>query len=340
MRVECLKCHKVFDIPDERLPMGKQIAFSCPDCNGTIELDLTWKSRKDHAPALSSDKKLPKGEALKKKILRTVKNLPPMPQTVLKAREIMANPNSDFKELGELLETDQAIAAKVLKLANSSYYGLSGKVSSIQHASVVLGHKALGELITMGGTASILGKTLEGYGLDSGALWKHSLGVAFGSRIIANRRSPALSNDAFVSGLIHDAGKLILDQHILERKELFQEFMADGRQSFLAAEKQILEFDHSEIASEVCKNWNIPQALATAIKYHHYPSRSQGDELAYIVHMADAITMMTGLGLGVDGMLYEVDNEAMNVLGLQEEDLNSIMEEVLESVQKISDQVH
>jgi len=73
-----------------------------------------------------------------------------MPQTVLKAREIIANPRSDFKELAVLVETDQAIAAKVLKLANSAYYGLSGKVSSIQHASVVLGHKALGELITMG----------------------------------------------------------------------------------------------------------------------------------------------------------------------------------------------
>ena len=85
-----------------------------------------------------------KGDALKKKILGTVGQLPPMPQTVLKAREIMSNPGSDFKELGDLLETDQAIAAKVLKLANSSYYGLSGKISSIKHASVVLGHKALG----------------------------------------------------------------------------------------------------------------------------------------------------------------------------------------------------
>jgi len=191
----------------------------------------------------------------------------------------MANPNSDYKKLAELLETDQAIAAKVLKLANSSYYGMNGKVSSIQHAAVVLGHKALGELISMGGTASILGNTLEGYGLEVGDLWRHSLGVAFGSRIIPNRKNPALSNDAFASGLIHDSGKLILDPHILERKEVFNEFMADGLQSFLAAEKQILEFDHSEIASEACKNWNIPQALTVAIRYHHYPSRSQGNEL-------------------------------------------------------------
>ncbi|MBE9581050.1 MAG: zinc-ribbon domain-containing protein [Proteobacteria bacterium] len=341
MRVECSNCHKVFDIPDERLPKGKQIAFPCPACQESIQLDLRAESGQAGASSSQTEQRdLPKGDALKKKILRTVKNLPPMPQSVLKAREIMANPNSDFKELAELLETDQAIAARVLKLANSSYYGLSGKVSSIQHASVVLGHKALAELITMGGTASILGNTLGGYGLEAGDLWRHSLGVAFGSRIIANRKNPELSNDAFASGLIHDSGKLILDPHILERKELFHEFMANGQQSFLAAEKQILEFDHSEIASEVCKNWNIPQALTIAIRYHHYPSRSQGNQLAYIVHMADAISMMTGLGLGVDGMHYQIDDDAMEFLDLQEEDLNVIMEEVLESVQKISEQMH
>ncbi len=320
--------------------MGKEIAFPCPSCKETIKLDLTSKVSEGNASPTESPREEPaKGEALKKKILRTVGQLPPMPQTVMKAREIISNSGSDFRELGELLETDQAIAAKVLKLANSSYYGLSGKVSSIQHASVVLGHKALGELITMGGASSILGNTLEGYGLEAGQLWRHSLGVAFGSRIIANRKNPALSNDAFASGLLHDAGKLILDKYVLERKEAFQNFVAEGDESFLVAEKKILEFDHSEIGAEVCKSWNIPQSLTTAIRYHHYPSRSQGNELAFVVHMADGISMMAGLGLGIDGMLYEFDDQAMDFLGLQEEDMTDIMGDILESVEKISDKV-
>jgi HD-like signal output (HDOD) protein len=340
MRTECPSCKKVFDIPDDRLPMGQQTAFPCPACKGTIELDLSSKSPGDDAvSSQNNQKEHAKGEALKKKILRTVGQLPPMPQTVLKAREVMANPSSDFKELGELLETDQAIAAKVLKLANSSYYGLSGKVGSIQRASVVLGHKALGELITMGGTASILGNMLEGYGLEAGQLWKHSIGVAFGSRIISNKKNPSLSNDAFTAGLLHDAGKLILDPYVLERQDAFQEFIANNDESFLTAEKQILEFDHSEIAFELCKSWNIPQALTTAIRYHHYPSRSQGNELTYVVHIADGISMMAGLGLGIDGMMYQFEDNAMEFLGLQEEDLNHIMADVLTSVQKISKQV-
>jgi HD-like signal output (HDOD) protein len=339
MLVTCLNCTKEFDIPDERLPMGKKIAFPCPVCKGTIHLDLTAGLVPDNISGI--DKKTidrPTGEALKKQILGHVKDLPPMPQTVLKAREIMANPNSDFKELANLFETDQAIAAKILKIANSPYYGYSGKVTSIQRAAVVLGHKTLGELITMKGTAGLLGNRLVGYGLDSGALWKHSLAVAFGSRIIANKTKPALSNDAFTSGLIHDAGKLILDSYIKERWELFEKFMADGEYTFLDAEKKILELDHTEVASEVCKTWNIPQPLTVAIRYHHYPSQSNGSELAHIVHVADAIAMMAGLGMGIDGTLYQMDDTAMEFLNLQEEDVNDIMGNVLEAVQKISEQ--
>jgi HD-like signal output (HDOD) protein len=339
MLVTCSNCTKIFNIPDERLPMGKKIAFPCPVCKGTIHLDLTVKPVPDNG--LITYKKTidrPTGEALKKKILRHVNDLPPMPQTVLKARKIMANPNSGFKELSNLFETDQAIAAKILKLANSPYYGYSGKITSIQRASVVLGHKTLGELITMRGTAGLLGNRLVGYGLDSGALWKHSLAVAFGSRIIANKTKPELSNDAFTSGLIHDAGKLILDSYIKDSWELFEKFMADGEHTFLDAEKKILELDHTEVASEVCKTWNIPKPLTVAIRYHHYPSQSNGSELAYIVHVADAIAMMTGLGMGIDGTLYQMDDTAMAFLNLKEEDVNDIMGNVLEAVQKISQQ--
>lgn len=338
MKIECRNCQKAFEVPDERLPKGRKIAFPCPFCEVTIEVDLPDKAGTGSGAGDPAKNRVA-GEELKKQIVTGVKDLPPMPQTVLKAREIMEDPKSDFKELGSLLETDQAIVAKVLKLANSPYYGMAGKIGSAQHASVVLGHKALAELITMGGTASILGKTLEGYGMDSSALWQHSLGVAFGSKFIANRRRPALANDGFTAGLIHDVGKLILDRHIVERWELFEGFMSEGTARFLDAEREILGFDHAEIASDVCKRWNIPQALSVAIRYHHHPSRSNGDELTQIVHVADVVSVMANLGRGADGMAYEMDDTAMDVLDLREEDINDIMAEVLSAVNKISQQV-
>lgn len=337
MKIQCSNCKKEFNIPDERLPIGKQIAFPCPDCKALIELDLRHKvSEQETISREKEHSDLLIGDALKKKILSDVRDLPPMPQTVLKAREIISDPKSDFKELAELFETDQAIAAKILKVANSPYYGQGGKVSSIQRASVILGHKTLGEIIAMGGASSILGKKLEGYGLDAGALWKHSLAVAFGSRIIAQKTDASLVNDAFTSGLIHDTGKLILDNYITERWEQFETFMADANESFLSAEKAILDLDHAEAAFEVCKAWNIPEPLTIAIRYHHFPSQSDGSMLAYIVHVADAIAMMTGMGLGIDGALYILDDDAMEFLGLKEEAINDIMVEVLKAAQNIS----
>jgi HD-like signal output (HDOD) protein len=114
--------------------------------------------------------------------------------------------------------------------------------------------------------------------------------------------------------------------------------MSKDEHTFLEAEKKILELDHAEVASEVCKTWNIPKPLIVAIRHHHSPSRSNDNKLAFIVHVADAIAMMTGLGLGIDGTLYQMDDKAMEFLNLQEEDMNEIMSKVLEAAQQISEQ--
>ena len=340
MRVECENCHKIFNIPDERLPKADRISFPCPVCKGDITLKLesnaSSSSGSGHhtAPKPGEEDQL-RGAELKAKILRAVSDLPAMPQTVMKAREIMDSPTSSFKDLAQVLESDQAITARVLKLANSSYYGMGGKVASVQQAGVILGQKTLGELVTVAGASSLLGDSLKGYDLEPGDLWRHSLGVAFGSRIVAQKKNSHLAVDAFTAGLLHDSGKLILDPYVFEHRERFREYLTDGQQDFLSAEKQILGFDHAEIASEVCKSWEIPINLTTAIKYHHNPSRAQDSDLAYIVHVADIIAMMTGLGLGMDGMTYQMDPKAMEVTGIKSKDMSHIMAEVFESVQKM-----
>jgi len=329
----------VYDIPDERLPEKKNFSFPCPACEGMIPVALVQAADgKEAAVSKIPERELLKGEALKKQILRKITALPAMPQTVMKARGIMSSESSSFKELAGVLETDQAIASKLLKLSNSAYYGMRGKISSIQHASVVLGLKTLKEIIMLAGSSSMLAGNLDGYGLDPGDLWQHSLGVAFGAKLIASKKCPELAEDAFVAGLIHDCGKLVLDGPILERKALFTSMMASGDQSFLKAEKTVLGFDHPEIAYALCKNWNVPDSLTCAIRYHHAPIRSQGDKMTLIVHLADALAMMSGLGAGIDGMAYEMDPQAMTLLGFQEEDIPEIMEQMVESVTKITDQ--
>ncbi|MBT8341693.1 MAG: HDOD domain-containing protein [Desulfatitalea sp.] len=336
MKIKCLGCDKVLVIPDNRLPRDKAIAFPCPTCSKVIRIDLRT-SAAGQKPTLQTqtEKVYPTGEALKAQILKTVDELPPMPQTVIKAREIMEDPKAGFQELSALFEADQAIAAKILKLANSSYYGIKGGVSSIQKASVVLGQKTLRELVTLGGVSGLIGNQLVGYGLDAGDLWMHSLAVAFGARFIAEKIDASLASDAFTSGLLHDCGKLILDSYIAERWQQFEDAMADGETSFLDAERKVLALDHPEIASDVCKAWQIPKSISRAIRHHHHPSRSQKSKLAYIVHAADAIALMSGIGIGIDGTRYQMEEGTMTILALNDEDMGAVMGHMLSAAKKI-----
>jgi putative nucleotidyltransferase with HDIG domain len=354
MRIECPGCHKGFNIPEERCPVGKVFAFSCPSCKHRIKLDLRTESTNirsslkletginKHQEKATQKKEYKRKESnrqnLEKKILQDVKDLPPMPQVVLKAQQLMADPDLDIKGVASLIETDQAIAIKVLKLANSAYYGFSGKVSSIQNAFVVLGYKTLVQILSIASFSTFMGKNLPGYGFESEDFRRHSLAVALSSKVIAEKIDPSLANEAHTAGLIHDIGKIILDKYIVEKIETFKTFLENEQRTFLSAEKQVLGFDHAEIAYEICKKWNIPNAMTQAIKYHHYPSSSQGDGLPYILHLADYIAAKSGGGYDSDDLLYQLEEGTLDYLDLRYEDVRIIMSEVIEAMAQLSDE--
>ena len=352
MKITCPDCRIILNIPDNRLEAYRtDITIPCPTCNGKIEIRLV-KTREasinKHTTSFSpgnakgiestecvslAQTKL-NTEELKNKILQKVENLPPMPRVADKARKIILDPDSSFNDLAKVVEADQAIAARVLKFANSSYYASLGGVSSLHQASVVLGTKTLMEILNLACASGILSGKLKGYDLATGDLWNHSLSVASGSRIIANKKRPELSGDAFSAGLIHDVGKLILDPFIVERKEAFQNAMRNKKGVFLMAEQEILGFDHSEIASDVCKKWKIPSSLTSAIKHHHAPIHSDGNELAYIIHMADVVAMMTGIGGGFDGLAYQIDDSVLEFLEFRHSEIEMLMGEVSDCVKQ------
>jgi len=278
-----------------------------------------------------------KNQEMMQKILAGVDELPPMPEVVVKAQQLLASSESSAKELAAVLEMDQAIAAQILKTANSSYYGMSGKVSSIQHACLVLGNKNLSDIIAVAGAQKSLETKLPGYELKSKDLWQHSLSVALGSKIIASRRNPDLEMVAHTAGLVHDVGKIILDPFIMENKEAFETFILEEDQTQLNAEQEILGYDHAEVAAEVCEKWSIPDVIASAIRYHHSPSFSLEVELASIIHVADYISLMSGVGYEDDDFIYELESGTMDCLELDQDDINDLTLEIEESVANLLD---
>lgn len=355
MKIECPHCNKTYNIPDDRLPPKKRVSFPCPVCKGIIKLDLSEISaphgddrsmpsqveeKKRIVYTVKSESNAPlKDKKLKYKILKKIKDLPPMPKVIMQVRQIMNNPKLSFKDIAQAIGTDQAISARTLKMANSAYYGLSRQVASIQQASVVLGYNTLNELITSAAASTLLGKTLKGYGISSNAMWRHSLAVAFGAKTIANKKNPVLENNAFLAGLIHDSGKLVLDPYIDEKKHYFQTCMKEFQNRSVLAEKQVLGIDHSEIASEICKKWKIPEEIATAIRYHHNPLKSKKNLLAYFIHAADYIAVLSEIKDDTGKQSFQPEEGVLEFIGI-EKDIDDIMGSVVEYVDKITTDIN
>jgi putative nucleotidyltransferase with HDIG domain len=312
------------------------VAFNCQRCRAKINLDPQSGQFEKNAVLSEKEPVIDDKKALKDKILAGIKELPPMPQVVVKTQQLIADADVDAKRIAEVIDTDQAIATKVLKVANSAYYGMSGKISSIKHAAVVLGYKTLGEITSSVGAENILGGKLPGYGYDSQDLWKHSLAVAFGSKILANTQNSTLVNEAYTAGLIHDVGKIIMDSYVLDKKEEIESFMEKEEKAFLEAENQFFGFNHAEIGFEICHKWNFPETITTAIKNHHQPSNANGNGLSHILHMADYIAILSGIGYDADDVLYTLEEGTMSALGLKHDRVGKIACTVSESVHKIS----
>ena len=277
--------------------------------------------------------------ARKAKILRGLVNLPPMPHIILKAREIMADPDSSLKNLADAIETDQALVAKVLTLANSAYYGVSGMVSSIQHASVLLGQKTLVQLITISASSSLLNQKLKSYQVAPDEMWKHSLACAFGARRLCEKNQPDLVEDAFVAGLLHDAGKIILDPYLERYKDEFDRLSRQMDRPFFEVEKAIIGFDHAEIMARACRLWRFPEAQSDAIRFHHGPFDSANGRLALIIHTADILAKSSGFAAGAPCQVTDIGQDIQGALKIDLKDLDIIANAMLEDVQKIEEEV-
>ncbi len=325
IKINCSGCDKSYSYDEEMIPQGKTLDLPCPACKTVITI-MSGNVESESNPI--------NGAELFKNIIKTSKALPPMPEIMEKATAVLSDDNAGYKEVGEILETDQAMATRVLKLANSAYYGLSVPVESVQQASALLGFQTLIELVTVVSTSQMMGKSLKGYNINSKEMWEHSLLVATAAKKIAEKTHPELVGSAFNAGLIHDSGMIIIDEYIEKNKDTFLSFIENG-DPIHSAEKKLLGFNHSEIASEFFKKWKLPPSQTRAIKYHHHPDLSDNDPLSKILHIADFISMSE-----TPERNYSVNESTLASMGLEEGILETIFEETKAAVGEIILSIH
>jgi HD-like signal output (HDOD) protein len=198
-------------------------------------------------------------------LIKKVGDLKVLPFVARKMLDTMGDENCSLTDLGEIIEKDQTLTARVLKISNSAMYGLRQQVTSLQHALMILGLKTIRSLVLSVSTRSLYKK----FGMTEKIIWDHSVGAAIGSKIISKGIGTEVEDVSFIGGLMHDMGKVVLNN---ETPEVFAKVMMNiynRGESSLKAENDMYGYNHSEIGSLVVKKWGFPAILTEILEKHH-----------------------------------------------------------------------
>ncbi|MGE5422528.1 MAG: HDOD domain-containing protein [Ignavibacteriales bacterium] len=249
------------------------------------------------------------------KIVSEVNDLPALPHVTYQVIKLVDDPESTAEDINNVVIQDQSLTARVLRLANSAHYGFPRRISTVTEATVLLGFNTIKGIVMAASVNEMMVKEITGYALAPGELWRHSQAAAIASRYIARQVKFPQPDVAYIGGLLHDIGKVVLNHHV---KGVYHEVveLTNTGLPFLDAEREILGFTHPEVGSRVAEKWNLPKDLVQAIAHHHAPQDAVGNEkITSIVHIADAMCLMMGIGIGMDGLSYNISEAALQVLG-------------------------
>lgn len=239
--------------------------------------------------------------------------LPTLPHVVQKLASTIGRPNISAEEIGTLIEKDQVLSAKVLRLANSPFYGFPARIASVGHAVVVLGLNVVKGL-TLCATAFDI---MKDAGMDQ--LWRHSLGVAITAQILGTRVAIKNPEEVFVAGLLHDIGKVVLYVKWPDVGSRIQAAQRTGDRPVMDVEQDLFELTHADVGGWLANAWHLPTTLREPIQYHHKPAAAQEATLqTAIVHVADILVKGLACGNPGDDLVPPLSRQAWDLIGLDE----------------------
>lgn len=231
-----------------------------------------------------------------KRITESIIGLPTLPTVVSKMIELVDNPRTSAASLSRLISTDQALTARLLKLANSAYYGFPREISTVNMAIVVLGFNTVKD---MGLSLSVFDafKNQENTpSFDIAKFWEHSIACGIASRMLARNYRSRFAGEAFVAGLLHDIGKVILNQYFHKEFVMIME-KTSGGMTLEEAEDSVIGIRHSQIGAWLAEKWNLPKLISETIEFHHTPWNTKKEPLfVATVCLADYLCHLCGSG--------------------------------------------
>jgi putative nucleotidyltransferase with HDIG domain len=269
-------------------------------------------------------------------ILSRVGKLPPLPGTAVKLMMVLNDPRSTVEQIVEVIRYDQAVTAEVLRLCNSPFFGQSRGITSLNEAMLCLGTVKVLQLVMSVHTNSLLAREQSGYGLSPGVLWRHSVAVALGCSVLAQKIRLPNVNLLFTAGLLHDIGKVVLNEYVADEFTEIVRLVREERLSFVEAEQRILGYSHQEIGARIGEMSKLPEPIVQCIRYHHDPDELEvADPLVDTVYLANCICLLLGIGLGEDGLFYRADEAVMQRHNLKEGDLEEVGAQILVDLKRV-----
>lgn len=267
-----------------------------------------------------------------RKSLREIKNLPTLPGIVAKLSKMAENPDTTTAQMGQLIGKDYVLAAKLLKLVNSAFYGFPQRISSLSSAIILLGFNVIKSLII---SASIF-EIMEDQDIE---LWQHSLGCAVVCNVVARKLGVNDPEEVSTAGLIHDIGKVAIKMELPQQYAEINAIVAERQIARRVAELEVLDVDHAEVGAWLAKKWNLPVKLVEPVAYHHEPDRASRPVklAAAIVHFGDAMIRGLGYGHGADIWVPTLNPQAWELLKLTPPIFDEILEEVEEKLWDVRD---
>jgi len=272
-------------------------------------------------------------------ILKDVQSLEPLPAVGLKVLELADKPDLVPGELTELIQTDSALTAKVLKLANSALYGCTREIASIHEAGTRLGTRVLTNLVITGCAA----RHFRNYGGqeagDVRRAWERSVANAISASLLASISGAVEKHRAYTAGLLQDIGQLVLERHFKREHASIAAEIAAGA-DLIAAEKSVFGLSHADIGARLASRWNLPEVLVDTILCHHEPERARCDPLlASFVHLGSQVVQASSAVEGSpDGAReYALHDSALQASGFDAIALASVEERLIQELGRAQD---
>lgn len=258
-------------------------------------------------------------------LLSRIADVPTLPTSVLRVMQMIEDPFCSSSDLAKVIQADPAMAAKVLKLANSSYYGFRQKIGNVPQAVTLLGFATLKNTLLAAAVFDMF--RIAGTGFDLNALWKHSVTTATAAKLIAKRVRYPQSEKAFTAALLHDVGKIILARFLPQALSEIVDTVLGEHMAMYDAEKKVLGLSHPALGAWTLSRWGLPSPIVEAVEFHHHPTRAQTSfDLAAIVYLANILAHRSGIGSGGDTMMREMDPMILEYFSLTESDMRDLGE--------------